>query len=243
MTLTAGSTSVTATITAQDDNYDDDAETIVITASHDGTDFGSQTVTITDDDDAPTFSITVSDDSPSEAAEPTVTLTVSLGGSAFEYPTETISFALSGTADEKEDYDIDDLQLIIPSDATEVSTTIYIINDDIFEGDETIIITASHDGTDFGSQTITITDHDDDPNTPATGAPTITGTARVGQVLTATAGDIADVDGLPDPFLTDTDTSFQWVRVATDNTETRASPGRRRAPIRCWRATWARRSR
>ena len=219
LTLTAGSTSVTATITAQDDNYDDDAETIVITASHDGTDFGSQTVTITDDDDAPTFSITVSDDSPSEAAEPTVTLTVSLGGSAFEYPTESISFALSGTADEKDDYDIDDLQLIIPSDATEVSTTIYIINDDIFEGDETIIITASHDGTDFGSQTITITDHDDDPNTPATGAPTITGTARVGQVLTATAGDIADVDGLPDPFLTDTDTSFQWVRVATDSTE------------------------
>ena len=219
LTLTAGSTSVTATITAQDDNYDDDAETIVITASHDGTDFGSQTVTITDDDDAPTFSITVSDDSPSEAAEPTVTLTVSLGGSAFEYPTESISFALSGTADEKDDYDIDDLQLIIPSDATEVSTTIYIINDDIFEGDETIIITASHDGTDFGSQTITITDHDDDPNTPATGAPTITGTARVGQVLTATAGDIADVDGLPNPFLADADTTFQWVRVATDSTE------------------------
>ena len=219
LTLTAGSTSVTATITAQDDNYDDDAETIVITASHDGTDFGSQTVTITDDDDAPTFSITVSDDSLSEAAEPTVTLTVSLGGSAFEYPTESISFALSGTADEKDDYDIDDLQLIIPSDATEVSTTIYIINDDIFEGDETIIITASHDGTDFGSQTITITDHDDDPNTPATGAPTITGTARVGQVLTATAGDIADVDGLPNPFLADADTTFQWVRVATDSTE------------------------
>ena len=30
-------------------------------------------------------------------------------------------------------------------------------------------------------------------------------------------GDIADVDGLPDPFLTDV--SFQW-RVATDNSET-----------------------
>ena len=42
----------------------------------------------------------------------------------------------------------------------------------------------------------------------------------MGQTLTATAGDIADVDGLPDPFLTDTDTSFQWIQVATDSTET-----------------------
>ena len=57
-------------------------------------------------------------------------------------------------------------------------------------------------------------------NTPATGAPAITGTAQVGQTLTATVGDIADVDGLPDPFLTDDNTSFQWLRVATDNSET-----------------------
>ena len=57
-------------------------------------------------------------------------------------------------------------------------------------------------------------------NDPATGAPAISGTAQVGQTLTATVGTIADVDGLPNPFLTDGDTSFQWIRVATDNTET-----------------------
>ena len=33
-------------------------------------------------------------------------------------------------------------------------------------------------------------------------------------------GTSADVDGLPNPFLTDVNTSFQWIRVATDNTET-----------------------
>ena len=54
----------------------------------------------------------------------------------------------------------------------------------------------------------------------ATGKPEITGTAQVGQTLTATVGTIADPDGLPDPFLTDADTSFQWIQVATDNTET-----------------------
>ena len=37
-------------------------------------------------------------------------------------------------------------------------------------------------------------------NNPATGEPTITGTAQAGQTLTATVGDIADADGLPDPL-------------------------------------------
>ena len=44
------------------------------------------------------------------------------------------------------------------------------------------------------------------PNNPATGAPAITGTAQVGQTLTATTTDIQDVDGL-----TDTTFSYQWL--------------------------------
>ena len=49
-------------------------------------------------------------------------------------------------------------------------------------------------------------------NTPATGAPSITGTATVGQDLTATTGTIADADGLPSSF------TYQWVRVDDDGT-------------------------
>ena len=49
-------------------------------------------------------------------------------------------------------------------------------------------------------------------NTPATGAPTITGTAAVGQMLTASTTGIADADGLPANF------SYQWVRVDADGT-------------------------
>ena len=46
-------------------------------------------------------------------------------------------------------------------------------------------------------------------NDPATGLPTITGTAREGQTLTAEASAIADVDGLPavSAFV------WQWLRV------------------------------
>ena len=46
------------------------------------------------------------------------------------------------------------------------------------------------------------------PNTPATGAPTITGTAQVGQTLTASPGTIADADGLVNASY-----SYQWILV------------------------------
>ena len=44
------------------------------------------------------------------------------------------------------------------------------------------------------------------PNSPATGVPTITGTAQVGQTLTASTSGIADTDGLSNPSF-----SYQWV--------------------------------
>ena len=49
-------------------------------------------------------------------------------------------------------------------------------------------------------------------NNAATGAPAITGTATVDEMLTATAGDIADTDGLPSSF------TYQWFRVDADGT-------------------------
>ena len=47
-------------------------------------------------------------------------------------------------------------------------------------------------------------------NTPATGAPTITGTAQVGQTLTAGTTAIMDADGL-----TSVSYTYQWIRTAT----------------------------
>ena len=55
-------------------------------------------------------------------------------------------------------------------------------------------------------------------NIPATGAPTITGTPQVGQTLTAVTTAIMDGNGLNNVSYT-----YQWIRVATDNTETNIS--------------------
>ena len=51
-------------------------------------------------------------------------------------------------------------------------------------------------------------------NTPATGAPAITGTAQVGQTLTAGIGTIADANGLPTTAFP-TGYTFQWNRAGT----------------------------
>ena len=48
-------------------------------------------------------------------------------------------------------------------------------------------------------------------NTPATGAPSISGTARVGEILTASVTDISDADGLDNVSY-----SYQWIRGSTD---------------------------
>ena len=55
------------------------------------------------------------------------------------------------------------------------------------------------------------------PNSPATGAPTISGTAQVGETLTADTSAIADADGLDN-----TDFSYQWL---ADDTEISGAKG------------------
>ena len=70
-----------------------------------------------------------------------------------------------------------------------------------------------HDGTDESAAGYTMTVNVTAMNDPATGAPTISGTAVVGQTLTAATLGIADVDGLTSPTY-----GYQWVRVDTDGT-------------------------
>ena len=70
-----------------------------------------------------------------------------------------------------------------------------------------------NDGTVDSDDAFTITVDVTAMNDPATGKPGITGTAQVGQTLTATAGTIADVEGVPNPFFSAAATTVQWIQV------------------------------
>ena len=63
------------------------------------------------------------------------------------------------------------------------------------------------------------------PNSDATGAPTITGTAKVGQTLTAAQGDVADTDGIDTNTITykwwrSNNEGKRWTRLGTGATYT-----------------------
>ena len=74
------------------------------------------------------------------------------------------------------------------------------------------------------------------PNTPATGLPTISGTAQVAETLTASISDIEDADGL-----TGATFSYQWVSSdGITDTDIRKPPVQ---PIRSWSTTLERPSR
>ena len=64
-------------------------------------------------------------------------------------------------------------------------------------------------GTAAATDTATVT-----VNSPATGAPTISGTAEVGKMLTAGTSAIMDADGVPGSL------TYQWVRVDSDGSNT-----------------------
>ena len=73
------------------------------------------------------------------------------------------------------------------------------------------------------------------PNTRATGAPTITGTAEVGQTLTASTTGIADANGLTSPTY-----AYQWIRVNGTEADIAAANS---TPTPWSTPTWARPSR
>ena len=84
--------------------------------------------------------------------------------------------------------------------------------DDADTANDAVTLTHSAASTDTGYEGISIdgvavTVNDND-TAPATGAPTITGTAQVGQTLTAVTTGIMDADGLTSPTYT-----YQWIRV------------------------------
>ena len=84
---------------------------------------------------------------------------------------------------------------------------------DLVVGDNTITVVVT---TEAGARSdYVIVVNRETANSPAAGDVTISGTARVGETLTADASGITDADGMTNATL-----SYQWISVAADDTET-----------------------
>ena len=155
LTLAEGATSATANVSATDDATVEGDETVILTASHGGESIGSATVTIPAND-APAWS--VSADAAQIAEGDSATLTVAItNGRTFD-SSQTISLAATGTASGA-DYDLPE-SITLPAGHASVTSDVSATDDATVEGDETVILTASHGGESIGSATVTIPAND-----------------------------------------------------------------------------------
>ena len=162
LTLEAGQQSVTATVAAVHDTVDEGDETVEVTANHGGATVGSaQTITIEDDDTA-TLSVAVSLEKISETGGSS-TVTVSTSDGVTTYPedqTITLTMAAESTATESADYTVSAKELTLEAGQQSVTATVAAVHDTVDEGNETIVVIATHDNGEVGRQTITIEDDD-----------------------------------------------------------------------------------
>ena len=105
-----------------------------------------------------------------------------------------------------------------PRYVASVERQVGIHDDTVSEEDETFALQLTRPGIITFGVTLPDAPHvvtilDDDNNNFATGAPTITGTVQVGEVLTATTGGIMDADGKP---ANAADYTYQWLDGGDD---------------------------
>jgi hypothetical protein len=145
ITIPAGETTGTLTITAIDEDLDDDEETIVITpisvSNAVTTPTGSHMITILDDDDQPVVNFTLGSENIDENAATAVTLTATL--SAVSNNEVAIDFTLSGTATQTTEYTLSSANITIPAGTSSGSIAISTkgLDDATIEVIETIVLT------------------------------------------------------------------------------------------------------
>ena len=215
----AGSGTATFQFTPNDDTSMEGSETVTVSGTTSGiTTINPATLTIIDNDAPPdTIELSVSPDSVAENAGGTdimVTAAFPQGSTTLSTPTVVNVTLAAATAQTADFTPVQPFNLTIPASARSGTATFqFTPNDDTsMEGSETVTVSGTASGiTTINPATLTITD-DDTPNNPPMGQPRITGTARVGQTLTAVTTDIQDADGLGD-------FAYQWKADETNIAE------------------------
>ena len=216
----AGSGTATFQFTPNDDTSTEGSETVTVSGTTTAaviTTVTAATLTIIDDDAPPdTIELRVSPASVAENAGMTdimVTAAFPQGSATLSTPTVVNVTLTAATAQTADFTPVQPFDITIPASAGSGTATFqFTPNDDTsMEGSETVILsgtTTASGITTINPATLTITD-DETPNNPPMGQPRITGTARVGQTLTAVTTDIQDADGLGD-------FAYQWKADGTN---------------------------
>ena len=216
----AGSGAATFQFTPDDDTSMEGSETVTVsgtTTASGITTVNPATLTIIDNDAPPdTIELKVSPSSVAENAGETgimVTAAFPQGSATLSTPTVVNVTLAAATAQTADFTPVQPFNVTIPASAGSGAATFQFTPDDdtSMEGSETVTVsgtTTASGITTVNPATLTIIDNET-PNNPPTGQPRITGTARVGQTLTAVTTDIQDADGLGD-------FAYQWKADGTN---------------------------
>ena len=182
--------------------------------------------------------LSVADASAVEGTDETIEFEVTLDA-ASDCQAATVDWATAGgTATAPADYTAATGTLTFGGGETTQTIVVVVADDGVTESPEDFQVTLSNPTNATIARAVgtgQITDAAGITNTPATGQPTITGTAQVGQTLTAVTSGIADANGLG-AF------SYQWI-AHDGTTDTDISGCHREPATRWWRPTPARASR
>ena len=168
LSILAGEPSASANFTLMplDDRIDESDEVLSVTGTTNDPLVGvpeAVGITITDNDEVPVLTLEVAPDLIAEDGG-TATVTVTTGTGSTFGSAQAITLVLGGTATQGEDYTVSATQLTLPADAASVTATVTGLDDGVFEGDETLLISGQVDGAVFGEQqTLTITDNEGSP--------------------------------------------------------------------------------
>ncbi|HEU5260135.1 MAG TPA: Calx-beta domain-containing protein [Gemmatimonadales bacterium] len=140
LTIPAGSTTGTITVTVVADGVAEPDETVIVTlGTPTNATLGATTVhTVTITGQVPTVSFTAAAQSVSEGVG-TATITAQLSSSSSQ--AVTVPFTVSGTATSPADYTISASPLTIPAGSTTGTITVTVVADGVAEPDETVIVT------------------------------------------------------------------------------------------------------
>ena len=234
VTIPANETVHDFTVETNDDDVERDngAITVRVLAGSEyvvtSADAGEAGIEIVDNDISPRFSLSVDPVEVAEAASGTnaTTVKIALDNGILVDADQAFSLEFGGTATAEQDFTVADADgnrlgppyvVTLAANASSVMATVTAVDDTVDEQDETVEVGASLGG-DAVVTPLILTITDDDTNSPAIGLPIISGTAQVGETLTASVADIADTDGLSAAF--PDDYGFQWVRVDGSDNET-----------------------